>query len=247
MDNEQAKIVLVACRPGGQDAVDPHFTEALEQAGLDPELAAWFAEQREFDRAISAKVRAVPVPADLKAAILAGRRVAEPRPWWRRREWMAIAAAVVALLGGLIAWAALREETGFAAYRTDMFNIASSIYRVDKESGDVNELRRWLAENGGHREIAVPAGLRSVPSIGCSLLDWQGKKVTLICFRIGPAGPNDEVHLFVIDRADLPEAPLVDQTLRVRKGDWSVATWNRGNKVYLLAGYGDTARIKKFL
>ena len=52
MDNEQAKLILQAYRPGGEDAEDPFFSEALDRARLDPELAKWFAEQRAFDEAM---------------------------------------------------------------------------------------------------------------------------------------------------------------------------------------------------
>ena len=42
MNNQEAKFILGAYRPGGRDAVDPMFSEALAQAGRDPELRAWF-------------------------------------------------------------------------------------------------------------------------------------------------------------------------------------------------------------
>ena len=57
MNNEEAKLILQAYRPGGQDANDPRFREALEQARRDPELARWFANEQALDSRISTKVQ----------------------------------------------------------------------------------------------------------------------------------------------------------------------------------------------
>jgi len=37
MNNQEAKFILAAYRPGGQDASDPLFAEALEQVRRDPD------------------------------------------------------------------------------------------------------------------------------------------------------------------------------------------------------------------
>ena len=49
MDNNDAKLILQVYRSGGEDASDPFFAEALEQARLDPALRTWFAEQQAKD------------------------------------------------------------------------------------------------------------------------------------------------------------------------------------------------------
>ena len=63
--NESAKFVLNAYRPNGADAQDPVFRDALEQAARDPELAAWFKEQRTFDSLIAGKLAEFEPPASL--------------------------------------------------------------------------------------------------------------------------------------------------------------------------------------
>ena len=70
--NQSAKFVLNAYRPNGADAQDPVFRVALEQAARDPELAAWFKEQRSFDSLIADKLAEIQPPANLYSAILAG-------------------------------------------------------------------------------------------------------------------------------------------------------------------------------
>jgi hypothetical protein len=84
MNTQQAKFILQAYRPGGQDANDPQFAEALEQVKNDPNLAEWFAAQTAFDGAVAHALGTVAPPAQLREMILAGRRVIEPAPWWRR-------------------------------------------------------------------------------------------------------------------------------------------------------------------
>ena len=49
MDNQKAKFILQSWRPGGADAGDPHFHEALAQTGRAPDLAEWFAREQALD------------------------------------------------------------------------------------------------------------------------------------------------------------------------------------------------------
>ena len=63
--NEAAKFVLNAYRPNGADAQDPVFRDALEQAACDPDLAAWFKEQRSFDSLIAGKLAEFQPPPNL--------------------------------------------------------------------------------------------------------------------------------------------------------------------------------------
>src|SRR6266487_2814662 len=92
MDNQEAKFILNAYRPGGQDASDPRFAGALEQARRDPILDRWFGESVAFDAAVSQKLRAVEAPADLRENILAGVKVSRASRWsnplikWARSE-----------------------------------------------------------------------------------------------------------------------------------------------------------------
>jgi hypothetical protein len=49
MNIEEAKLILSAYRPDGQDAGDPQFQEALELTKQNPDLARWFAEAQAWD------------------------------------------------------------------------------------------------------------------------------------------------------------------------------------------------------
>src|SRR5882724_12464139 len=118
MDKEQAKEILLRYRPGRDDTVDPQVAEALALLDQDPELALWFERQLRVDDAIRARLREMPVPADLKERILAEQKIVRPEFGWRRT--LLAAAAGVVLLGVLVEWIALRPETvdsRFSVYR----------------------------------------------------------------------------------------------------------------------------------
>ncbi|MGH7994491.1 MAG: hypothetical protein ACREDQ_13300, partial [Limisphaerales bacterium] len=101
MNNQEARLILQAYRCGGQDASDPLFAEALEQARRDPELRKWFAEENALDARIQTSLQtAVPVPRELKSNLLALGEIIRPTPWrWFQPMKLAAAAAVLLLLG----------------------------------------------------------------------------------------------------------------------------------------------------
>src|SRR5437867_4392387 len=103
MDNREAKFILGAYRPNGQDAGDPRFSEALEQVRRDPMLERWFNESIAFDRAITEKWRAIEVPPDLRENILAGVRVSRPlrSPFIK---WAIAAVVILAAVVGSVIW-----------------------------------------------------------------------------------------------------------------------------------------------
>src|SRR6188472_4528014 len=90
MTKEEAKRILAAYRAGDQDRLDLHFAEALQKTEEDAELARWFAEEQEFDRAVAAQLKSVPVPFGLKTRILANM---SSRSGTRSRWVVALAAA----------------------------------------------------------------------------------------------------------------------------------------------------------
>ena len=93
--NETAKFLLNAYRPNGADAQDPVFRDALEQAARDPELGAWFKEQRGFRLDDRRKVFRNRAPGHI-ALRDSGRN--HNRPSMRRfsiRPFLALAAVIV--------------------------------------------------------------------------------------------------------------------------------------------------------
>jgi hypothetical protein len=244
VDKTEAKIILQAYRPNGTDAADPQFAAALELARQDAELGAWFAEQQAFDRAITAKLRTAPVPADLRASILAGRKVVTPPPalWRRPAAWAAAIAAMLMLL--LIPFALQHQgKPQFAEFKTDAVAFLDSLNRLDMTSKDSEAIREWLATHGGQRRFELPGNLARNPSIGCRVFDWKGQKVTLICFNITPKGGKfDEVHLLVLDEKTLRNAPTASTPAFEQKGSWKLASWKADGLTYVLAGSATSSK-----
>ncbi len=236
MNNEEAKLILQAYRPGGEDSVDPQFREALEQARLDPDLGAWLANELELDQRIGGKFRdSVTPPVHLKSRLLAQRKIVKPVVWWRQPAWQLAAACFAALLILGVFWNRFEGRNGFPAYRAEMADfVGHRLDRLDLMSHDLAEVRRWLKDQAGQGELLLPAGLERRPSLGCRLMDWQQHKVSLVCFDLG----NGHVaHLLVIDRTALPDAPA-ESPVFTQISDVATVGWSRGEKTYLVASQG---------
>ncbi len=243
MKSNEAKPLLEAYRPGGADAQDPQFQEALKQVGRDPELADWFADQRDFDTAFAANLKAVATPADLKDAILAAGRIVKPRLWqdWRVRVTAAAAGVVLlAVAGGLLG--TIKAEH-FPEFRAQLIEQAwDGQAHLDFESSDVQHIKLWLARQGVSPEFALPQGLRDTRIVGCRLVEVDERQVPMLCLADGPR----HLHLFVVDEtrfADLPPQGAPDFQ---KCGAWRTTSWQQGGQTYVLTGMKYHTFVNKF-
>jgi hypothetical protein len=237
MDNEQSMLILGAYRHTGEDASDPFFADALEQARLDPELAAWFAEERRFAEAMTRAIRDQQPPEHLRQSLLLGNKVVSlhrQRPLWTRPVlWFALAAALALFLGlGILFQQSEPSVTGPQLARQIIALAESGKITLGKMSGNPDELKSWLATRGSPHDFAIPAGLRGYPGIGCQTYVMNGTKVSLMCFMLDK---DQVVHLFVMDEKALEDAPGEKPSI-IREHDTIAATWSVGDKAYLLMG-----------
>ena len=244
MNNQEARLILSAYRPGGQDSANPRFQEALEQAKHDPELSAWFAREGRIDAALAGKVRErSQPPPQFKAAILAATRMARPAPWFQRPAWITAAAAVLA--GALILLALFLPKSGgaeFAVFQREMSELlGSKQFRLDHRTPSAGEAQRWLADR--RVDFVMPAKLEAQPTLGCRVIEWQGRKVSLVCFKLEG---GEVVHLFTLDRDALRDAPPAEPQFSVA-GKYTTAGWTGGDKVYLLVSSRGETALKKIL
>jgi hypothetical protein len=233
MNNQEARFILQAYRHGGQDAGDPVFAEALEQARRDPELARWLAEEMEFDAAVSRKLKEVPVPSQLKDRILAGRKVIAPKRWSRANLWLPLAACFV-LFAGLLVWQFNRPAGDpVAGVRHELMSLMQSYPgHVDYEAAGLEAAREWFAQQEADSSFVLPASLSGIAKVGCRAIDWRGSKVSMLCLFLN----GEHLDLVVIDRSALLDLPALVETQFAREGNWNTAMWGEGGKVYLLAG-----------
>lgn len=249
MDKTEAKLILQTYRPNGHDNEDPRFAQALELARNDAELGTWFAEQQAFDHAIAKKLSTVTIPADLRASILAGKKIASPDvpAWQRYSKQLAAIAAMLLLL--LLPFALMqKQKPPLAKFKSDAVTFLDELNRLDMSSRDTESIRAWLTTHGGQRRFDLPAKLAQNPSIGCRIYDWKGQKVTLICFNITPKGGKfDEVHLLVLDASQLRDAPTGLKPCFETVGNWKTACWQEDGLAYVLAGTtSSTTPIESF-
>lgn len=246
MNREEAKLVLAACRPNGADANDPRMAEALALVHYDAELRAWFEAEQAGDKAIAAKLKAAPLPEELLAQILAGTRERiAGRP--RRPSFTLAMAASFALLGLIAALWLNRTPAAspgsFAAYRTDMAQFLREFPKLDIATDRLPEVRQWLSQQHPLMKADLPKALEQFPSIGCRTIEWQGKKLALVCFMV----EGRVVHLFVMPRTAFPDANVNATPALAKVGSQNTASWATSDNLYLLVTQADKALLEKLL
>jgi uncharacterized membrane protein YbaN (DUF454 family) len=244
MSPQQIKENLMLYRAGTQDENDPEMTTALREAARDPELQAWLNQQQAFNLIVRDRLRHIQAPSDLKERILAHRAPVQKILWWKRPEFLAMAAMIVLLFCLVSYWVTFKDQYRLADLRLRMAKYALTRYRMDIATNDMSVIRTFLTAKGGHGDYVMPTGLGKLPGAGCALLSWQNRPVSLVCFRLGP---KDLVWLFVIDRTALSDPPPTSQTQFEPVGKLMTAAWTQNGKTYLLAGIGDKSLIQRFL
>ncbi len=248
MDNREAKFILSAYRPNGQDSSDPHFGDALAQARRDPILQHWFEDSVALDSAMTELLHAVPAPADLRENILAGAKLNRASHWKKRFVKWAIAA--VLMLGasvGLLIWHNA-QLTRLAGWQTQALEVISSLVRseskFDAQSSHRDELVTWLRTNNAPAAEKVPDKIDKLTSLGCKTFSWNGTPVSVICFTRPDGGLIHLVTANVPARStDLSKtAPQF-----VQHDEWATATWREGDKIYMLALEGSSNQLRGYL
>jgi len=246
MDNREAKFILNAYRPGGQDGIDPRFAEALEQARRDPILERWFLDSLAFDAAITEKLRANEVPPDLRENILAGVKVSRPlsSPFIK---WATAAALIsMAILGSLI-WHETRS-THLAGWQNQALDVVSSLVRnqssFDVQSHKPDELVAWLRANHAVAAQTLPQALEKLESLGCKTFSWNGTPLSVICF-LRPNGGL--IHLVTMNAPAASHCALNRKPELVQQGHWATATWREGDMLYMLALEGPSDQLRSYL
>lgn len=247
MDKQEAKRVLQALRPNGADTTQPAFAEALALAERDPELKAWWEARQAFDRKVAAKLEEVPLPADLRATILARRKIGRPAPQPHFAFWLAAAAAVAILciIGpSLPTVLENARHVSTATYDEAALGfLGNDAPALGMMSPDHDRIVAWLKDRKAPTGD-LPAKMSALPSVGCQKFVVQGHSVSLICFVL--AG-GKLVHLFVVDQQALADPPTVNAPEFKQVQGWSTASWSDGRMSYLLATQADPDALRQLL
>jgi hypothetical protein len=232
VNNQEAKFILSAYRPSGEDACGATFAAALEQVNRDPELAAWFAEERALDAATSDALCSIPIPPDLRANILAGAKISRRHLWSLRPTLLAIAASLVLFAAVASIWT---RQSQLDPWQNDALAVISKFAPghepFDYAATDSGALQQWLRTQNAPAPEAIPAALQALPTLGCKTISSRGKTVSIICFRMKG---GEIVHLIVTEATGLNHMPPPWPRF-VRENDWATATWTDKDRAYMLA------------
>jgi uncharacterized membrane protein YbaN (DUF454 family) len=251
MNRDEARQILLLRRPGAADEADPQIAAALALARRDPELARWLAEQEARQNAVRAAFREISVPDGLKEQIISEQAAQQRMTAHRRKTALATVMVVAGLV--LLAWQffpARPADDTFAVYRQRMAGVALRGYAMDLITNNPAEIRDYLAQHQAPADYVLPASLQRIELVGCAIQNWQGAKVSMICFRTGrplPPGQASDLWLFVVDRAAVKASPATELPQLAAVNRLITAVWSQGEKLYLLETAGDEAAIRQYL
>jgi hypothetical protein len=249
MTNDEAKFILSAYRPGGHDASDPAFAEALEQARRDPALARWFEFERKFDELMTAKIAAVPPPPGLRDAILAGARVTETNAaptvqpaWWRRPGSLAMAASVLVLLtvGLVTVW----------PNRVDAQQLRNFVLqdlggpRHEGHGPGNDALQAQLGDSSRPLGAGVALDFEQMKASGCRVLRFQERELLEVCFK----RDGRWFHCYIGRRSDFPGAARLGSAPEFQVVDKrQCVSWVDQENLYVVAGSAGLDALKRLL
>lgn len=108
----------------------------------------------------------------------------------------------------------------------------SLFFGLEKNDSDHTALIRYLAGKQLPTPSSLIPSLAKSKSIGCRELLIEGKRGSLICFRVSAGGV---VHLVTFRREDVSgELPQADQPRFTESGKWKSARWETDGKVFMV-------------
>jgi hypothetical protein len=249
MNNQDAKFLLQAYRPGGDDSADVQMTSALEQARRDPELGAWLSKEQAFDQQIAGKLRAVTPPAGLRDAILAGARASAPaqrtRAWWRgpQARWMGLAAAVALTAATVFTLWPRASAPGLDALAQSALHEMQGAHGEPTTADEVGAFGAWLQNPASRLASGLPMDLAQARAKGCRSIKVGGREVFEVCF----VRDGTEFHFYVGRRQDFNVPANGGAPMLVAQNGAATLTWADAQHVYVLAGAGDGSALKALL
>ena len=250
MNHDEAKNILLLYRHGTAGADDPQTAEALALAERDRELKDWLVTHCAREYVVREKFREIVAPAGLKEQIISERAAQDRMRAWRKKTALTAVAALLLLVAFGAFWISRpAPEDTLAIYQNQMAGVALRGYAMDVTTNDLVAVREYLARNRAPADFILPAPLRQAALAGCAVEDWQGVKVTMVCFRTRQAPPEvaSDLWLFIVDQKSVKKstggaAPQVAKINRLM-----TATWVQGDQLYFLGTAGDVQILQQYL
>ncbi len=241
MTPEEARLELDATTLRPNDA----SAEARDKAARDPELGAWLARRTELDeRVANAMDDIVPIPGDLHMKLLAMSGLplpAKKKAMPRAVMWLAAAAAFLLMFGGWW-WTSSMNGQWRSEALASVKLVQYGMLRLEHRAKKLDDLMKLVASTNTAMPQSLPAGLMKLATYGCRTVQIAGKPATIVCFEIAP---GKEVHLVVMNQADLASAPPMNRPEFASTSGWTTATWSTGTQSFMLATKEDGELLKK--
>lgn len=244
MDKPQIRAILGLDRAADPACDDPRFREARQEADRDRELSELVREDQEIDRLIAAKLQETRVPAGLKARLSARPRLVHVHRDWTRRALLAAACLIgLAVLFG--SWRGpFAPAVTFGEYADEMVSFVRIDPPLSLKTKEYEPIKEFLQKSDAPSRFQLASNLRELSPVGCRVLKFRGRDVSLVCFR----HPNGKLmHLFVVDASALPDLARGGQPRFLENDGWSTAAWVEGDQAYLVAGAGGREVIQPYV
>ena len=266
MNNDEAKFILIAYRPSGEDSSDAQMKAALDLTQRNPGLDAWLKLEIERDTKIAAALQSAPVPPSLRNEILAGAKISafsgKARRFWF--TWLPLSAAAL-LMASAVTWFLTENERLHSSRYTAtplplppelagwqkvaLSTLESGKMQFNAASPKPQVLADWLKNHGSPGNLALAKSrlnLTKLASLGCTVLTVDGQRVSIVCFQL--PGGEGEVHLAMTNRQGQPGAPSTEQPPAfVQHGNWATAQWCEGEQWVMVASTIAEAKLKQLI
>ena len=243
MDKREATELLQTYRPGASDSQEPRMAEALQWTDRDPELAQWFESHCLLSTTMRARLREIPVPADLKEKILLAESERRGVIVWLRNMLVPLAAAAVVLLLAAAAWMLFAPADKFADARERLVKVPQRSYAMTMTSTNLVAIHNFLLANQCP-DYVLPKPLAKLAGKGCANLEWRSRKVSMVCLK---DTKNRDLYLFVMNDGNLKDGPATASPEFAPVLHLMSASWAQDGKLYILAGNGDASELKQYL
>ena len=104
--------------------------------------------------------------------------------------------------------------------------------KFDKRDDELGELRSHLLRTGMPSPQTIPAQLDTMPTMGCVTFDYNGTKLSMICFKNGQV-----YHLITADKANFP-AHCSQRPQSFACNQQAFKLWTEGDQVLILCTEG---------
>lgn len=251
MDSGNARKILMLYRSDSPDANDPQTAEALEVMRRDPELAAWFEQHRSAQEAIRGKLKAIPVPPDLRRRILDAhvdhRRIVH---LFGPPMLFGLAAAALIIVTASFWFLRSSDQQTFLHFRDRMARkVQRRVYFKDMVTGDQTQVSNYFRTNSAPTDEALPKNLAKLPLEGVTIVSWENHPVSVLCLdaREKGATENNNVWVFIAKSTDMTKVPDKKSTQFEKIGRLMTASWTAGNALYLVVARGDQHDLQRYL